>query len=115
MLPPLLLGAGQERARRPGTENVPYIVALGEACRIAGTMLERESKRLSALAGDLFAALQREIPEIVLVGDRKRRMPNTLNRLFPGASRRHALEKHPPPLPPPPSAPPPPHQQPPST
>ena len=58
-LPPLLLGAGQERGRRPGTENVPYIVALGEASRVAGAMLEREAKRFSGLTGDLFAALQR--------------------------------------------------------
>ena len=92
-LPPLLLGAGQERGRRPGTENVPYIVGLGEACRIAGTMLERESKRLSALAGDLFAALKREIPGIVLVGHPTRRLPNTLNVLFPNASSRKILEK----------------------
>ena len=92
-LPPLLLGAGQERGRRPGTENVPYIVALGEACRIAGTMLERESKRLSGLAGDLLAALKREIPNIILVGDPKRRLPNTLNVLFPNVSGRKVLEK----------------------
>jgi cysteine desulfurase len=92
-LPPLLLGAGQERGRRPGTENVPYIVALGEACRVAGTMLERESRRLSGLSGDLFAALTREIPEIVLVGDPKRRLPNTLNVLFPRTSGRNVLEK----------------------
>jgi cysteine desulfurase len=90
---PLLLGAGQERGRRPGTENVPYIVALGEACRIAGTMLERESKRLSGLAGDLFAALKREIPGIVLVGHTTQRLPNTLNVLFPNASGRKVLEK----------------------
>jgi cysteine desulfurase len=94
-LPPLLLGAGQERGRRPGTENVPYIVALGEACRIAGAMLERESRRLSALSGDLFAALKREIPDIILVGDPKRRLPNTLNVLFPNASGRKVLEKCP--------------------
>lgn len=92
-LPPLLLGAGQERGRRPGTENVPYIVALGEACRIAGTMLERESKRLSGLSGDLFTALKREIPDIILVGDPKQRLPNTLNVLFPNASGRKILEK----------------------
>jgi cysteine desulfurase len=92
-LPPLLLGAGQERGRRPGTENVPYIVALGEACRIASTMLERESKRLSALAGDLFAALKREIPGIILVGHPTQRLPNTLNVLFPVASGRKVLEK----------------------
>jgi cysteine desulfurase len=92
-LPPLLLGAGQERGRRPGTENVPYIVALGEACRVAGTMLERESTRLSALAGDLFAALKREIPGIILVGHPTQRLPNTLNVLFPDASGRKVLEK----------------------
>ncbi len=94
-LPPLLLGAGQERGRRPGTENVPYIVALGEACRIAGTMLEQEAKRLFGLAGDLFAALKREIPGIILVGDPKRRLPNTLSVLFPNASGRKVLEKCP--------------------
>jgi cysteine desulfurase len=92
ILPPLLLGAGQERGRRPGTENVPYIVALGEACRIAGAILERESKRLSALASDLFAALKREIPGIVLVGHPTQRLPNTLDVLFPNASGRKVLE-----------------------
>jgi cysteine desulfurase len=94
-LPPLLLGAGQERGRRPGTENVPYIVALGAACRIAGTMMEREAKRLFGLSGDLFAALKREIPDIILVGDPKRRLPNTLNLLFPNASGRKVLEQCP--------------------
>jgi cysteine desulfurase len=94
-LPPLLLGAGQERGRRPGTENVPYIVALGEACRIAATILEGEAKRLSGLSGDLFAALKREIPEIILVGDPEPRLPNTLNVLFPNASGRKVLEQCP--------------------
>jgi cysteine desulfurase len=94
-LPPLLLGAGQERGRRPGTENVPYIVALGAACRIAGEMLEREQERLAALTGELFAALQREIPSIVLVGHPTRRLPNTLNVLFPDSSGRKVLENCP--------------------
>jgi cysteine desulfurase len=92
-LPPLLLGAGQERGLRPGTENVPYIVALGAACRIAGAMLEREARRLAELSGDLLAALRREIQGIVLVGDAERRLPNTLNVLFPHVSGRKVLEK----------------------
>ena len=94
-LPPLLRGAGQERGRRPGTENVPYIVALGEACRIAGAVLERQARRLSALTADLLAALRREVPGIVLVGDLKSRLPNTLNVLFPDASGRLVLENCP--------------------
>lgn len=91
-LPPLLLGAGQEHGRRPGTENVPYIVALGEACRIAGAMLDSERRRLGDLAGKLFAGLQRDIPDIVLVSDPVRRLPNTLNVLFPNVSGRRLLE-----------------------
>ena len=58
-------------------------------------MLEREAKRLSVLSADLFAALRREIPGIVLVGDTKQRLPNTLNVLFPDASGRKVLEKCP--------------------
>jgi len=94
-LPPLLLGAGQERGRRPGTENVPYIVALGAACRIAGALLEREATRLSTLVGELFDALERDIPGIVLVGHPTRRLPNTLNVLFPNVSGRKILEQCP--------------------
>jgi len=94
-LPSLLLGAGQERGRRPGTENVPYIVALGEACRIASLMLEQEQHRLGDLADDLFAGLQREIPGIVLVGHPTQRLPNTLSVLFPNVSGRLLLEKCP--------------------
>jgi cysteine desulfurase len=91
-VPPLLLGAGQEHGRRAGTENVPYIVALGEACRIAGTMLAREQPRLAALAATLLANLQRDIPGLVLTGHPTLRLPNTLNVLFPGVSGRRLLE-----------------------
>ena len=92
-LAPLLLGGGQERRRRPGTENVPYIVGLGEACRIAGAMLDQEGQRLAILAGELLAALKREIPGLVLVGHPTRRLPNTLNVLLPNASGRKVLQK----------------------
>ena len=91
-LPPLLLGAGQEHGRRPGTENVPYIVGLGEACRIAGSVLAREQPRLAGLTDKLLAALQRDIPDLVLTGHPTQRLPNTLNVLFPGVSGRTLLE-----------------------
>jgi cysteine desulfurase len=91
-LPPLLLGAGQEHGRRAGTENVPYIAGLGEACRIAGNMLAREQPRLVALSAALLASLKRDIPDLVLTGHPTLRLPNTLNVLFPGVSGRKLLE-----------------------
>ena len=94
-LPPLLLGAGQERGRRAGTENVPYIVGLGEACGIARLKLRSEQPRLSGLADELFAGLARAVPGLVLVGHPTRRLPNTLNVLFPRVSGRLLLEKCP--------------------
>jgi cysteine desulfurase len=91
-LPPLLLGAGQEHGRRPGTENVAFIVALGEACRIARIHLQKATYELRNLADEFYARLEREIPGIRLVGDPARRLPNTLNVLFPGVSGRRLLE-----------------------
>ncbi len=88
---PLLVGAGQERGKRPGTENVAGIVALGAACRIAGEKLESEMTRQQELRDDLLIRLRREVPDIMLVGDPSTRLPNTLNVLFPGISGRQLL------------------------
>ena len=90
-LPPLLVGAGQERGRRPGTENVPYIVALREACRLAQNALAEAEPRLRALSARLLEHLMHQVPGLTLVGDRERRLPNTLNVLFPGVSGRQLL------------------------
>jgi cysteine desulfurase len=87
-----LLGAGQEHGRRPGTENVAYIVALGEACRIAKAHLQAGLHELKNLADELYSRLRRELPGIRLVGHPVQRLPNTLNVLFPGVSGRRLLE-----------------------
>lgn len=90
-LPPLLVGAGQERGRRPGTENVPYIVALGEACRLAAIALEQQQERMEALADRLLDRLEQAVPGLRLVGHPAERLPNTLNVLFPRVSGRQLL------------------------
>jgi len=90
-LPPLLVGAGQEHGQRPGTENVAYIVALGEACRLAATALENEPQIIH-VADHFFRKLYQAVPGITLVGHLKKRLPNTLNVLFPGVSGRRLLE-----------------------
>jgi cysteine desulfurase len=92
-LPPLLGGAGQESGKRPGTENVAFIVALGVACRIAAGKVQMERERLQNLAEELLAALKRSVPGIVLVGETADRLPNTLNVLFPKVSGRRLLEQ----------------------
>lgn len=90
-LPPLLVGAGQERGRRPGTENVPYIVAVGEACRLARLALAEAEPHMRALSQRLLGRLQQAVPGLTLVGHPTERLPNTLNVLFPGVSGRQLL------------------------
>jgi len=90
-LPPLLVGAGQEHGRRPGTENVAYIVALGEACRLAATALEHMTQ-METLVNHFFQRLYQAVPGITLAGHPTQRLPNTLNVLFPGVSGRRLLE-----------------------
>lgn len=91
-LPPLLAGAGQEHGRRPGTENVAFMVGLGAACRIAAARLEQDAARMRVLAAGLLARLRAAVPGLMLVGDPEARLPNTLNVLFPGVSGRLLLE-----------------------
>lgn len=82
-LEPLVDGAGQEGGRRPGTENVPYIVGLGAACRLAAVRLAEEAARLDALRADLRRRLAEAVPGLKVLGHPTERLPNTLNVLFP--------------------------------
>jgi len=82
---PVLLGAAQERALRPGTENVASIVGLGAACEIAARTLEEERERVSALRDALWRQLQAGIPGLLLNGHERERLPNTVNVRLPGA------------------------------
>jgi len=92
----VLRGAGQESGRRPGTENVAGIVALGEACRIAALHLKNGTAPMAALTASLLRHLKRLVPGLICVGEHAPRLPNTLNVLFPGVSGRKLLEVCPP-------------------
>lgn len=81
---PLIHGAGHEGGRRAGTENVAGIVALGEACRIAGESLDGEAARLRRLRDRLHDGLVQQIGMIHLNGHPTERLPNTLNVSFTG-------------------------------
>jgi len=88
---PMLHGGGQEGGRRSGTENVPYMVALGEACRLAQERLAADQPRFQALRDRLYGLLQEGFPNLVLNGPVTERLPNTLNVSFPGLSGRAIL------------------------
>jgi cysteine desulfurase len=84
-LEPCLHGAGHEGGRRAGTENVPYIVGLGAACRVARASLPEATGRLQALRDRLWQRLRDGLGErVVLNGHPERRLPNTLNVNFVG-------------------------------
>ncbi len=88
-------GAGHEHGLRPGTENVPHIVALGEAARLARTELAEEGVRLATLRDDLHARLAAAVPGLLLNGHVAERLPNTLNVSFPGAAGWRILQRAP--------------------
>jgi len=85
-LSPLFSGGGQERGLRSGTLAAPLLVALGEACRIAGLEMAADTARIAALRDRLFSALRDAIPGIVVNGSADRRIAGNLNLTFPAAS-----------------------------
>lgn len=79
---PFMKGGHQERGRRAGTENVPYIVGLGVACELAKKNLSVVSSRVKALRDKLEQGILSSIPECFVTGDESARTDNTLNVAF---------------------------------
>ncbi|MBN2232123.1 MAG: cysteine desulfurase NifS [Deltaproteobacteria bacterium] len=79
---PWLMGGHQEHGRRAGTENVPGIVALGAACRLARHRREDENTAVRTLRDRLEQELLARIPDTHVNGDPENRLPNTSNLSF---------------------------------
>src|SRR5256885_3900049 len=81
-LKPFIIGGGQERGRRAGTEAVPYIVALGRACELVKDFEGHAEVR--TLRDQLEETILQTIPNARLNGprNRERRLPNTANISF---------------------------------
>lgn len=79
---PYVIGGGQERGRRGGTENVAQIVAFGRAAQLAGERLADETTRVRALRDRLEQGLLKAIGGSILNGAREPRLPNTTNLAF---------------------------------
>jgi cysteine desulfurase len=79
---PYVIGGHQERGRRAGTENIPYIVGFGRAAELAMAKLDEENTRVRALRDRLEQTILKTIPSTVRNGMQEPRLPNTSNIAF---------------------------------
>ena len=86
-------GAGQEKGRRAGTENVMGIVGLGKACEIAQRGLEKNMARMKYLRDRLHQGLLSRMANIQLNGHQEQRLPNTASISFKGLEANRILEE----------------------
>jgi cysteine desulfurase len=89
----LMFGAGQEKGRRPGTENVLEIVGLGKACEIAQRDLDVNASHLKKMRDLLHDGLRARIQHVRLNGHPDKRLPNTLNLSFKNVDSTRILEE----------------------
>ncbi|MFH1188452.1 MAG: cysteine desulfurase family protein [bacterium] len=80
---PLIVGGGQEKKRRGGTENIPYIIGFAEALTRIDKKRSKESERLTALR-EYFIKKLIKIPKTRLNGHRIHRLPNNIHVSFYG-------------------------------
>jgi cysteine desulfurase len=87
---PVFLGGGQERNRRPGTENVAGIVGMGAACDFAESHLAHYQTEVKRLRDRFESELLDRIPDSFVNGIASERLPNTSSMGFHGIDG-HAL------------------------
>ncbi|CAI8018031.1 Cysteine desulfurase IscS [Geodia barretti] len=81
---PFLLGGGQERERRSGTENIPGIVGLSVALETANSQREESSRHCAALRDRIVDQVLARVRGSRLNGHPTQRLPNNANFSFPG-------------------------------
>jgi cysteine desulfurase len=83
-LSPQIVGGGQERGLRSGTENIAGVIGFSKAMELAERHRKSESKRLQLLRNNLQAQLAAAFGDAVVSGSQKRRLPGHLHISFPG-------------------------------
>ena len=78
----LIEGGAQERNKRAGTENVPGIVGMAEALRLATTEMEAHNKQLCRMRDRIIKEIMENIPYVRLNGHPTDRLPGNVNLSF---------------------------------
>lgn len=81
---PAQTGGGQERGRRAGTHNIPYIVGLAEALSLAQAESAMNRAHLIPLRDRLIGQILEEAPHTLLTGHPSQRLPNHASFVFEG-------------------------------
>jgi cysteine desulfurase len=81
---PLILGGGQERERRSGTENIPAIVGLSVALELADATRAENSAHCAGLRDRIIQSVLSDVPGTRLNGHPDHRLPNNVNFSFEG-------------------------------
>ncbi len=94
---PFIIGGHQERSRRGGTENMPYIIGMGRAAELAKQNIIEENTRVLKLRDKLETGILKCIEHTEINGDPSNRVPNTTNigiYFIEGEALLLALDKH---------------------
>ncbi len=76
---PIVVGGGQERGRRGGTENVPGIIGLATALDKAQRYHAREARRLSDLRAIFVTELTHKAPSLTIIGNKRYCLPSHIS------------------------------------
>lgn len=90
-LVPQILGGGQERGRRSGTENLAFAVGFATALTKAQDMRHEQSRAHEELRDYMIKQIEQQIPSVVINGSRSNRLANNVHVTIPGSDNERVL------------------------
>lgn len=84
IIKPQIVGGGQERGLRSGTENVAGVIGFAKALEIAEAKRKGEIGRLQLIRDEMETSLKQVFPQAIFSGDHKKRLASYLHVAFPG-------------------------------
>jgi cysteine desulfurase len=90
-LQPLIDGGGQERGLRSGTQNVAASIGFAEALELVQAERHKESERLSKLQQQAFEMISQKLPNAIINGSIRFRLPNNVHLTLPGQDNERLL------------------------
>lgn len=94
-IPPLIHGAGQEGGRRAGTENVAFMVGMGQASELVSANLNVYSQHMKENTALLWRLLSGNLDGLRMNGEGAERLPNTLSVGFAGVTADRLIDEVP--------------------